>query len=97
MAVIKDSPMPNDNKDSYATVKMQYRVASVIALLVLTGGAVFYHFVEHFSWVNAFYFCTVTLTTVGYGDLVPKTTAGKVFTIIYILIGISNSCSAAII
>ena len=88
MAVIKDSPMPNDNKDSYATVKMQYRVASVIALLVLTGGAVFYHFVEHFSWVNAFYFCTVTLTTVGYGDLVPKTTAGKVFTIIYILIGI---------
>jgi voltage-gated potassium channel len=30
----------------------------------------------------------VTSTTVGHGDLVPSTVAGKVFAILYILVGI---------
>jgi hypothetical protein len=33
------------------------------------------------------YFCVVTLATVGYGDFAPRTSFGKVFTIVYILIG----------
>jgi len=34
------------------------------------------------------YISGVTLTTVGYGDLTPTTAAGKVFTILYMLVGI---------
>ncbi len=30
----------------------------------------------------------VTLTTVGYGDFYPSTTAGKIFTMLYIFVGI---------
>lgn len=64
----------------------RYLVATAAALLA--GGTIFYHFVERFSWVNAYYFCVVTLTTVGYGDVVPKTDFGKIFTTFYIMIGV---------
>jgi len=64
----------------------RYLAGTVFVLLV--GGTVFYHIVERFSWVNAYYFCVVTLTTVGYGDVVPKTDFGKIFTTFYIMIGV---------
>lgn len=57
-------------------------------LLVIVGGAVFYRAVEGWRWLDAFYFTVTTLTTVGYGDLVPQTDAAKVFTIFYILVGL---------
>ncbi|MBN1651971.1 MAG: two pore domain potassium channel family protein, partial [Bacteroidales bacterium] len=47
-----------------------------------------YHFVEGWKWLDAFYFSAITLTTVGYGDLAPQTDAGKIFTVVYIFIGI---------
>ena len=33
-------------------------------------------------------FTVVTLTTVGYGDIAPQSTAGKLLTIAYLLVGI---------
>ncbi len=66
--------------------KFKVLLASVIVLLGL--GTAFYHQVEGFSWLDAFYFTSVTLTTVGYGDIVPITTAGKIFTVIYLFVGI---------
>jgi voltage-gated potassium channel len=51
-------------------------------------GAFAYRQMLHLSWIDAFYFCTVTLATVGYGDITPTTDISKLFTIFYILIGI---------
>lgn len=62
-------------------------VAAAISFIVL--GAIFYRIVEKFSWLDSFYFTVMTLATVGYGDIVPKTGIGKVFTMFYVLIGIS--------
>jgi hypothetical protein len=39
--------------------------------------------------VDAFYFSVTTLTTVGLGDLAPTTMLGKLFTVLYIFVGIS--------
>lgn len=66
----------------------QSRGLGILAIGLIAGGATFYRTVEGFSWVDSFYFTVVTLTTVGYGDLHPVTTMGKVFTIFYLLIGV---------
>ena len=64
------------------------RGLALLALGLIAGGTVFYKVVEGFSWVDSIYFTVVTLTTVGYGDLSPETTLGKVFTVFYLLIGV---------
>lgn len=43
--------------------------------------------IENWRLNDAYYFSVVTITTVGYGDIVPTTKEGKIFTIFYILIG----------
>jgi voltage-gated potassium channel len=73
----------NDALDKYL-----YRYLLSVAVLLIITGTVFYHAVEHLSWVNAYYFSVITVATVGYGDITPHTTAGKIFTTIYVLIGV---------
>lgn len=65
-----------------------FRIVTAVALATIIIGAVFYHHVEKLSWVDSFYFCVVTLATVGYGDITPTTDVGKIFTIFYILSGV---------
>jgi hypothetical protein len=60
----------------------------ILLALQLVLGAVFYHQVEDWRWVDAFYFCVASLTTVGYGDLTPATDEGKIFTMVYLVTGI---------
>jgi voltage-gated potassium channel len=60
----------------------------VLALSVLAGGTAFYVRVEGWSVVDALYFCVVTLTTIGFGDLVPTTAFSRLFTVVYSLVGI---------
>ncbi len=66
------------------------RIRNIIALgiLVIAVGVVFYHIVENLSWVDAIYFSVITLMTIGYGDITPQTEIGKIFTTVYVLIGI---------
>ena len=66
----------------------EYRdlLGTVIAILAL--GTVVYHYLEGWSWLDAFYFSFITLTTIGFGDFAPKTDAGKIFTIVYIVVGV---------
>jgi hypothetical protein len=51
-------------------------------------GSILFRWLEGWSWLDAAYFCVVTLTTVGYGDLAPTHPVSKVISIFYILNGI---------
>jgi voltage-gated potassium channel len=73
---------------SFAFSKRAYRYLIGLTVLTLGLGTVVYHLVEHFSWVNSYYFSVITLTTVGYGDLTPHTTFGKLFTTFYVFAGV---------
>jgi voltage-gated potassium channel len=66
-----------------------FRALMLVEAMLLAGGMVFYHNVEGWGWLDAAYFCVVTAATVGYGDLHPITPQGRLFTILYILLGVA--------
>ena len=51
--------------------------------------ALYMWLVEGLSLLDTYYFLVTTATTVGYGDISPKTGLGKVFVTIYMIIGIA--------
>lgn len=65
-----------------------YRLLLTTTIFLVGFGTVLFHYIEKWSYVEAYYFCIVTLSTVGYGDLVPKTDTGRILTTFYIIIGV---------
>lgn len=66
----------------------EYRDLAGTVIVILVIGTVVYHYLEGWTWLDAFYFSFITLTTIGFGDFAPKTDAGKIFTVGYIIIGV---------
>jgi hypothetical protein len=84
----KHAKKPSAEEREYQKIVKSFRLASAAAVIILAIGMVFYHFVQDLSWVDALYFCVVTLTTIGYGDITPVTNFEKLFTVFYILAGV---------
>ena len=64
-------------------------ILAVAWLAALTSvGAAGFVLLEGLSWPDAIYLTVVTLSTVGFGDLVPETSAGRLFTAVLIVSGV---------
>ena len=63
-------------------------VAIIIFLIFLFGGIFAYSSIEGWGYLNSAYFTVATVTTIGYGDFVPQTNLGKIFTIFFSFFGI---------
>lgn len=64
------------------------RILLAIAAVIFIFWLLFYLFSPSYGGFDDFYFIIVTLTTVGYGDVTPRTYNEKVLVILLILIGI---------
>lgn len=85
-------------KQESANIFSSFFVLSILIIIAATG----MHLVEgsdqpeQFGTIpHAIWWATVTLTTVGYGDVVPLTAAGKIFGIIILMSGIGMAALPA--
>ncbi|KJD35867.1 potassium transporter TrkA [Tamlana sedimentorum] len=59
--------------------------AVLLLIVILLIGVSGYRFISGYSWVDAVYMTVITMTTVGFGEVVPLDKEAKIFTIILIL------------
>lgn len=64
------------------------RGSALLVVSLFLIGTAFYAIVEGWSIVDSLYFSTMTLATVGFGDLVPTHDGTKLFTVVYVLTGV---------
>ena len=73
---------------------MRARTLLALLVVVIVSGTIFFRAVEGWSWLDSYFFTVVTLSTVGYGNLVPETVAGKIGTTVFIVTGLGIFAAA---
>ena len=77
-------------KKSGLAIGLGLRKGVLFLFSYLSVGVIAYSYIfEKWSIVDSLYFTTVCFTTVGYGDLVPTSPAGKIFTCFFGIAGIT--------
>lgn len=82
-------PPPRTGGDGTNLGRRQLLVGVFQVVFVLVLGTFTISLVEEWTIIDSVYFCSVVLFTIGYGDVSPRTSAGKVITILYCIAGIS--------
>ena len=84
-----DDSLPRSDAASGPTRQNAYRLLSAAALSLIAIATVVYRVAEGWTWVDSVYFSVITVTTVGFGDLTPTSDFTKLFTVAYVLTGVS--------
>ena len=67
--------------------KPRYSLLMLVGIIAL--GTCGYYFVEHMPIFEAFYMTIITISTVGFAEVIPLSQAGRAVTVIIIILGIS--------
>ncbi|MEA1910641.1 MAG: bacteriohemerythrin [Spirochaetota bacterium] len=75
---------------------MSNKIRIFIILFVFTVGTLGFYIIEG-TWtiLEAFYMTIITITTVGYGEVKPLSPHGQIFTIFFIILGLSTAAILA--
>ncbi len=68
--------------------KLAYATIAILTMVVI--GSVCFHYIEDLNWRESIYLSTATVTTVGYGDIIPRTPNGQLFTTVFMLVGVGT-------
>ena len=67
--------------------RIYYSVLTLLLIVLL--GTLGYHLLEGWDWFDSLYMTIITLATIGYSEIHPLTHAGRIFTIILIVLGVT--------
>ena len=69
-------------------VRNSFWLLGILLFVVIIVGATFFKFSGNMGWIDSFYSTTLLLSTAGMGNIVPTVVSAKIFTIVFVLIGI---------
>lgn len=64
-------------------------VAIFILLMYIFFGAFFYGFMEGWNFFQSFYFVFISMSTIGFGDIVPNNPLCTIISIVYLVFGLA--------
>lgn len=76
--------------ETVRAVRFRFRFYLALFLLALVGGTIGFAVLEGKNPAESLYFIVVTMATVGYGDISPETTGGRLLTVVVIVLGVGT-------
>ncbi|MBN1963133.1 MAG: NAD-binding protein [Anaerolineae bacterium] len=76
--------------DSLQETLRQLRTAIALIVVIVLVGVFGFMLLEQIPLLDAIWMTVITLTTIGYGDMVPHTVAGRLFNLFLIVIGLGS-------
>ncbi|HET6973916.1 MAG TPA: potassium channel family protein, partial [Pyrinomonadaceae bacterium] len=68
--------------------RARIRIVLMAVLAAIAVGTIVFHLVEGWSILDSLYVTVQTLTTVGFGDITPRTTLGRAFATGFMMVGV---------
>ena len=68
--------------------RVRIRVVFLAVFAAVLVGTVMFHVLEGWSILDSLYVTVQTVTTVGFGDLTPRTASGRAFTVVFMMVSV---------
>jgi len=78
------------------TFQKRFLYLSLLIVGIFAGGTAGYMYVEGWNFLDSFWMVSITLTTVGYGEVHPLSPHGRIFTLILLFLGMGVIVSGAL-